>query len=245
MTRVALLTGAARGIGADLARDLTRRGWRVAGCYRSRDEHAEALRDEARAQGHHHLLSLSRCDLADGAARERWVRSTLDAEGRCDAVVHAAGPFLRGPLLEQSADAMLALYEVNVVALHSLVAAAAPAMRARSWGRIVSFGLASSRHASAPPTIAAYYCAKLAATAMVRALARELAPHGVTANVVSPGVLDTGGLPADEIERLRPTIPAGYVGAAADAVSAVQWLLSDESRYVTGTEVLVAGGWGL
>ncbi|MEZ4395092.1 MAG: SDR family oxidoreductase [Polyangiales bacterium] len=245
MARVALVTGAAGGIGASLARELARAGWRVVGCYRSRDDRAEALLDVARRESWIDRISLRRCDIGDADARRAWCRGALDAEGRCDALVHAAGPFLRAPLLEQTDADLASLYETNVVALHALTREVAPAMRSRGWGRVLAFGLASTHRGAAPPSLAAYYCAKQAATSMTRALARELAPFGVTANVLSPGVIDSGGLPPGELERLRPSIPAGYVGEARDAVAAAMWLLSDEARYVSGTEVLVSGAWGL
>lgn len=243
--RAVLVTGATRGIGAGVAARLGRAGWRVEGCYRARDDAADALRDLARAEGWSERITLSRCDIGDDAARSRWCDAALGRLGGCDALVHAAGPFLRAPLFAQEPAAWRALYDANVIALHALAAAAAPSMRAARWGRIVGFGLASTPRASAPPVIAAYYCAKLATTALVRALARELAPDGVTANLVSPGVIDSGGLAPDELARLRAQVPAGEVGAVSDAVAAVAWLLSDEARYVTGAELPVAGGWGL
>ncbi len=79
----------------------------------------------------------------------------------------------------------------------------------------------------------------------MRALARELAADHITANVIAPGVIDSGGLDPGELQRLRPAIPAGYVGEPRDAVATARWLLSDEARYVSGTEVLVSGAWGL
>lgn len=245
MRRAALVTGAARGIGAAVSRHLARAGWRVEGCYRARDDAAVALLRAAETEGWRDRIHLSRCDVGDDDARARWCSEALDRIGRCDALVHAAGPFLRAPLFAQEPTELRSLYDVNVIALHALAAAVAPRMRAQGHGRIVAFGLASTPRAAAPPVIAGYYCAKLATTALVRALARELAPDGITANVVSPGVIDSGALPPEEIARLRGQVPAGYVGAVDDAVEAVAWLLSDGARYVTGAEVPVAGGWGL
>lgn len=245
MTRAALVTGAARGIGAGVARRLAREGWRVEGCYRANDDAARALVEDAEREGWADRIRLSRCDIGDDDARERWAEAALQRLGPCDALVHAAGPFLRAPLLAQSPRDLRALYDANVIALHALACAVAPAMRARRFGRIVAFGLASTPRASAPPVIAGYYCAKIAMTALVRALARELAADGITANVVSPGVIDSGGLLPDEVERLRAQVPAGFVGEVDDAVAAVAWLLSEQARYITGAEIPVAGGWGL
>lgn len=245
MPRAALITGAGRGIGAGVARRLARAGWRIEGCFRADETAAGALLERARREGWDAQLHLSRCDIADDEARTAWVDAALERLGHCDALVHAAGPFDRAPLFAQSASTWRALYDANVIALHALAAAVTPSMRAAGWGRVVAFGLASTHRASAPPVIAGYYCAKLATTALVRAMARELAACGITANVVSPGVIDSGGLPPDELARLRPTIPAGRPGEVEDAVAAVAWLLSDEARYITGADIPVAGAWGL
>jgi 3-oxoacyl-[acyl-carrier protein] reductase len=80
---------------------------------------------------------------------------------------------------------------------------------------------------------------------LTRSLAKWLAPYGITANTISPGFIDTGSVPQEEIARFIPGIPAGYVGSPQDAVSAVCYLLSDEARYVNGTNIHLSGGWGV
>jgi 3-oxoacyl-[acyl-carrier protein] reductase len=72
-----------------------------------------------------------------------------------------------------------------------------------------------------------------------------LAPFGITANAISPGFIDSGSAPAAELAGMIKRIPAGYVGEVSDTVTATRFLLSDEARYVTGTNIHVSGGWGI
>lgn len=78
-----------------------------------------------------------------------------------------------------------------------------------------------------------------------RAKRTELAAFGVTVNCISPGFVDSKSAPADELEKMKKTIPAGYVGQIDDCVAAARYFLSDDARYVTGANVHVSGGWGL
>jgi 3-oxoacyl-[acyl-carrier protein] reductase len=79
----------------------------------------------------------------------------------------------------------------------------------------------------------------------VRTLAMALAPHGVTVNAVSPGYIDSGSSPPEELARALPAIPAGRLGTIDDAVAATAFFLGDESAYVTGANLIVSGGWGI
>ena len=78
-----------------------------------------------------------------------------------------------------------------------------------------------------------------------RSLARLLAPHGITVNTISPGFIDSGSAPPEELEKMVKQIPANYIGELKDVVGAVDFLLSDQARYVNGTNMHVSGGWGL
>jgi 3-oxoacyl-[acyl-carrier protein] reductase len=97
----------------------------------------------------------------------------------------------------------------------------------------------------AQPEVTAHYIAKAGVLILTRTLAKLLAPHGITVNAVSPGFIDSGSAPAGELAGMAKKIPAGYVGEVTDTVAAVKFLLSDEARYVTGTNIHVSGGWGI
>jgi 3-oxoacyl-[acyl-carrier protein] reductase len=165
--------------------------------------------------------------------------------GRLDALVHTAGPFHRVGLLDETSAAWRAMFDANLHALFDLSRAVAPGMMARRWGRIVAFGLASADRLAAQPNVTAYAIAKGGVLVLVRSLARILAPHGITVNAISPGVLDAGSAPPAELAAMQPHIPAGHVGRVEDVVAAARFLLSDEAAYVTGTNIHVSGGWGL
>jgi 3-oxoacyl-[acyl-carrier protein] reductase len=118
-------------------------------------------------------------------------------------------------------------------------------MIARRWGRIVCYAMANADRPGGFPGLAAHHAAKVGVLVLARSLARALAPHGVTVNAVSPGYIDSGSDDPKVLEEALPTIPAGRLGTIDDAVAATMFLLSDEASYVTGTSLIVSGGWGV
>ena len=93
--------------------------------------------------------------------------------------------------------------------------------------------------------VTAHYIAKAGILILTRTWAKMLAPFGITANAISPGFIDSGSAPAEELAGIVKRIPAGYVGEVCDPVAAVRFLLSDDARYVNGTNIHVSGGWGI
>ena len=121
----------------------------------------------------------------------------------------------------------------------------APGMKERGWGRIVNFSMAKADQQVAQPQLTAHYIAKIGVLILTRSLARLLAPHGITVNAISPGFIDSGSAPQQELEKMTKHIPAGYIGTTQDVVGVVNFLLTEEARYVTGTNIQVSGGWGM
>jgi 3-oxoacyl-[acyl-carrier protein] reductase len=240
--RVALVTGATRGIARGIALDLARQGWAVAISFRTDARAAEATRAGIEAGAS--ALALQ-ADLGDAAAARALVARVEATWGRIDALVHGAGPYHDGPLLEETPERWRETFRQNLDPLLFLTQAAAPGMRARRWGRILGLGLATADRLSAQPNVTAYFIAKAGLLVLVRSLAKVLAPHGVTVNAVSPGVLETAGRPRPDLDAVLARIPAGHLGRIDDAVAAARFLLSDEAGYVTGANIHVSGGWGL
>ena len=243
MERVALITGGARGIGRAIGLDLARAGWAVAFCYRTSAEAAEATRAAIEAAGARALAV--RVDVSDPDAAEGLVRQIEHVWGRVDALINCAGPYHRVELLQETPAGWRDMFENNLHPVFYLGRAVAPGMIARKWGRILAFSMATADQLTAQPNVTAHYIAKAGVLVLVRSLARVLAPHGVTVNAISPGFIDSGGTPKAELDAMRPRIPAGYVGQVEDTVAAARYLLSEEARYVTGTNIHVSGGWGI
>ncbi len=241
--RAALVTGATRGIARGIALDLARQGWAVAISFRTDAGAADATRGALEAAGAPALAI--RADLGEAAEARALVARVEATWGRLDALVHGAGPYHDGPLLEETPERWRDTFRQNLDPLLFLAQAAAPGMQARRWGRILGLGLATADRLSAQPNETAYYIAKTGLLVLVRSLAKVLAPDGITVNAVSPGIVETEGRPRPELDAFLPRIPAGHLGRVDDVVAAARFLLSDDARYVTGANIHVSGGWGL
>jgi len=120
-----------------------------------------------------------------------------------------------------------------------------PPMQERGWGRIINFSMANADQNVGQPYVTAHYAAKVGVLILTRTLAKILAPHGITVNAISPGFLDTGSAPLEELAKVIKNIPAGYVGTPQDAVAVIRFLLSDEARYINGANIHLSGAWGI
>jgi 3-oxoacyl-[acyl-carrier protein] reductase len=243
MSRVAIITGGARGIGRAVGISLAADGWKVALCFRTSEAQANETAEAIRRAGGEALVG--RYDVSEPAACEALVSRVLREWRAVDALVNAAGPYHRVPLLEASLDQWHAMFDNNLHPVFYLSRLLAPHMIERRAGRIVNFGLAGADKLVGQPNLTAHAISKLGVLVLTRTLARVLGPHGITANAVSPGFIDTGGASAEELSRMTPAIPAGYLGEPRDAVAAVRFLLSEEARYVNGANLVVSGGWGV
>jgi 3-oxoacyl-[acyl-carrier protein] reductase len=241
--RVALIAGGVRGIGRALALTLARRGWAIAICYRNSETKAALLQTELRDIGAR--STVIRADVSDPAAAEEFVRRVENEYERIDALINCVGAYHRVHLMEESIEGWHAMFDNNLHPVFYLSRAAAPGMIQRGWGRIVNFSMVNADQQTGQPFITAHYIAKIGVIVLTRSLAKILAPHGVTANSISPGFIDTGSVPPEEIAKSFHSIPAGYMGAPDDVAAAVCYLLSDEARYVNGANIQIGGGWGV
>ncbi len=241
--KVALIAGGARGIGKSLALDLADKGWAIATSYRKSEDQARQLTAELQAKGIQ--ATTIRADVSDPAAAEALVRSVEKEYGRIDALINCAGPYHRVNLLEESPEGWQEMFDNNLHPLFYLSRAVAPGMKERKWGRIVSFSMANADQHNAQTGVTAHYIAKAGVLILSRSLAKVLAPFGITVNTISPGFIDSGSAPSEELTKMVKNIPAGYVGTTGDAIAAILYLLSDEARYVNGSNIHLSGAWGL
>jgi NAD(P)-dependent dehydrogenase (short-subunit alcohol dehydrogenase family) len=241
--RVAMVTGASRGIGADLVRALAGAGATAVAAARS-PEDVEALVAEIRDRGGR--AEGVGLDLTDRASIEAAMADVVDRCGRLDVLVNSAGLGTNHDALDASEEEWDELFAVNVRGLFFACQSAGRRMVDQGYGRIVN--MASQAGLVGIPRHAAYSASKGAVIALTRVLALEWSPLGVTVNCVAPTFvrtpgtaerLDDPGFLADVLER----IPAGRVGTTTDVAGAVIYLASDAASLVTGTVLVVDGGW--
>ncbi|MEO0682031.1 MAG: SDR family oxidoreductase [Pseudomonadota bacterium] len=236
--RTVLVAGASGGIGAEAARGLSAAGAQVA----LGGRRAEALQALADALPGSFALPF---DMVDDGAAEAAVEAVLARTGRLDALICAAAARDRRSLAEIEPEAFRALMEANLAAPFRLARAAAPRMAATGRGRIVMF--TSLAGAFAMPGDIAYPASKAGLGGLVRALAVELGPQGVTVNGIAPGPVATEvnaplAAKPEWQAMIRRSVPLQRWAGPAEMVGATLFLASDASSYMTGQILTVDGG---
>jgi 3-oxoacyl-[acyl-carrier protein] reductase len=246
--KLALVTGASRGIGAAIAARLGRDGASVIVHYASSAARAEAvvkaIRDaggEAEAVG---------ADLSQREGVRTLIASLNGAfggrfEGRLDVLVNNAGTVEYGPFLDSSDASYDTHFNLNVRAPIELAKDAAARMVAAGWGRIINVGSAFGE-AAPLPGVTLYIASKFAIRGFTRGLSRELGRYGVTVNAVQPGPIDTELAPQPGTEdhaTMTKLASVGRFGKPEEIAAAVAYLASPEAGYTTGESLTVDGGW--
>jgi 2-hydroxycyclohexanecarboxyl-CoA dehydrogenase len=242
--RVAVVTGAASGIGLGVARRLAAAGHAVALLDR---DGARAEKAAAELSGPGHRAVAYEADVADRAALERVYASVRADLGPIAIVVTSAGIEAFDALLDITPETWDRVLAVNLTGTFSCVQLAAPDMIAAGWGRIVT--IASSSAQSGAPNMAHYVASKGGVIGLTKSFARELAPHGITANTIPPTLVDTpmarnaeaaGDVPS--IDMIGKMVPLGRAGTPDDIAAACAFLCSEDAGYITGQVIGVNGG---
>lgn len=237
----AIVTGSGRGIGAAIATELAARGARIVIDYLHNADAAAAVRDAIVQAGG--TATTLQADAATEEGTARLAETALEEFGGIDILVSNAGPLFRPiPLTEMTWNDFNGVLELDARCAFLSTKAVLPTMVERGHGRIVYIGSASSGHAS--PGLAHHGSARAAVTAFARYVAAETGRHGITANVVAPGMVRTDRTSAagPMLERMGAMTPAGRVATPEDVARAVAFFAGDDAGFYTGTVFPVDGG---
>ena len=242
--KVALVTGASSGIGAATAEVLAGCGAHVALGYHGNRDAAERSVRQITASGGRAVALHADVRRVDGI--RRLVDEAVAALGPIDILVNNAGSLVRrSPIRELTEEGWDEVLSLNLKSAVFCAQAVAPSMIARRAGAIVNLGSIAG-HNGGGPGAGPYAAAKAGLVAMTKSLAKELAPHGVRVNAVSPGVIDTPfhevfSTP-DMIRAFVSTIPLGRIGTATEVAKVIAFLVSDAASFIVGETIEVNGG---
>lgn len=245
--KIALITGASRGIGAATARLLASEGYAVAINYRKAEQQALALCQEITRAGGRAIPV--QADVADAADVKRLFNTVEQTLGTPSVLVNNAGILMQQSRLEHiEAERVMEILRVNFLSCFLCCREAVRCMSTRHGGRggsIVNVSSLAARTGS-PNEYVDYAASKAAMDALTRGLANEVAGEGIRVNAVRPGLIYTDmhadGGEAGRVDRLKTRIPLQRGGQASEVAEAIVWLATEKSSFVTGSFIDVAGG---
>jgi 3-oxoacyl-[acyl-carrier protein] reductase len=240
-TKVALVTGASRGIGRAVARKLAQEGWSVGFCYQSSEAAAAQLSDELRELGR--PVFCRACDVTSVDSIDGFVEAARASLGPVDALINNAGVTRDNPLVLSSDVDWRTVMSTNLDSVFHFTKRVAFDMMKRKRGVVISMSSVAGVYGN--PAQTNYSASKAGIIGFSKSLAKELGPYGIRVNVVAPGWIETDmtkDLPQKVVDRVKPNIPLRRLGSPDDVAGVVAFLASDQASYITAQVVHVDGG---
>lgn len=239
--KVAAVTGASRGIGRAVALELAAQGATVVINYNGSKEKAEEVKAEIEKNGG--SASLAKCNVADFAEAENFIKDVIATYGKIDILVNNAGITKDGLLMRMSEEDFEQVLDVNLKGTFHCIRFAARQMMKQRSGRIIN--MASVVGVAGNAGQANYAASKAGVIGLTKAVAKELASRGITVNAIAPGFIETemtGALPEQVKSAAATQIPLGAFGKPEDVAKAVAFLASEGAGYITGQVLHIDGG---
>lgn len=236
MARVAVVTGGTRGIGEAISLTLKDNGFEVVATYAGNADKAHAFTKRTGIQTY-------KWDVGDHDACAQGCAEVENDLGPIDVVVNNAGITRDGTLHKMSWEDWSEVLRINLGGCFNMARATFPAMRARGWGRIVNIGSVNGQAGQYGQVN--YAAAKSGIHGFTKALAQEGAGCGVTVNAIAPGYIDTdmvAAVPSPVLEKIISKIPVGRLGQAQEIARGVEFFVSEQAAFVTGSTLSINGG---
>ncbi|MDX1975159.1 MAG: acetoacetyl-CoA reductase [Rickettsiales bacterium] len=237
MSKIALVTGGTRGIGAAISIALKNAGYKVAANYASRDEVAQAFSKE-------HGIAVFKWDITDFEACQQGIAKVVAELGApVDVLVNNAGITRDAAMHKMGADKWDEVVQTNLNSCFYMSRAVIDSMRDRKFGRIINISSMNGQLGQFGQTN--YSAAKSGLFGFTKALARETASRGITVNAIAPGYIETDmtkGIAEDILKKIIDGIPVGRMGKPEEVARAVVFLAAEEAAFITGETLSVNGG---
>lgn len=233
---IAIVTGASRGIGKEIAKELSKNGIKVIANYNKSEEQAQILQDE------NPEIDIFKADVSNRNEVKQMVEYVLKKYGKIDILINNAGISESKLFTETTDEEWNRIINNNLYSTFCMTQEVLPNMIHNKKGNIINISSIWGMIGASCETI--YSISKAGIDAMTKSLAKELGPSNIRVNSIAPGIIDTEmnkNLTTSDIEKIKDEIPLGKIGKASDIAKCVNWLIGDE--YTTGQVISLNGGW--
>lgn len=227
-----MVTGGSKNVGRAVSLDLARQGVNVAIHYHTNKNDAQTELQEVKKYSHGCIIS---GDVANPHDVDSMFAMVEEELGTVDILINLVGNFIYEPITGTTFEKFRDVIESNLYGTFLCSQRALPAMQKKNWGRIINFGCVAADSLTIRQNTTPYYIAKTGVIMLTKVLAHEYAKDGITVNSISPGILETS--------IAKPPTPSGTFAQFSDITNAMNFFLKNESGYVNGANIEVAGGW--